>query len=98
MSGFHHNIVLGVVVSEKSTMGVERRNEIILKVRKEATKPQIKYEVERYLGLKPSDIRVCNILGKIKRHGKTSGRKDSWKKAYVTFAKDTDLTKFTATE
>jgi ribosomal protein L23 len=48
--------------------------------------------------LKPSDIRVCNVLGKIKRHGKTSGRKDSWKKAYVTFAKDTDLTKFTATE
>jgi large subunit ribosomal protein L23 len=98
MSALQHNIVLGVVISEKSTIGVEQRNEIVLKVRQEATKKQIKNEVERFVGLKPMNIRVCNVLGKIKRHGKTAGRQKSWKKAYVSFSKDADLTKFTATE
>ena len=44
----HKNIVLGVVISEKSNMNFESSNAIILKVRKEATKLQIKNEINKF--------------------------------------------------
>jgi len=94
----HKNIVLGVVISEKSNMNFESSNAIILKVRKEATKLQIKNEINKFMGVQPLSVRTANVQGKIKRHGQTSGRQKSWKKAFVKFSPGTDISQFSATE
>jgi large subunit ribosomal protein L23 len=35
-----------------------------------------------------------NLVGKEKRHGKYSGRKPSWKKAYVKLKKDAKMIEY----
>ncbi|HWX14689.1 MAG TPA: 50S ribosomal protein L23, partial [Methylocella sp.] len=42
----HYDIILAPVITEKATMASEA-NQVIFKVRKNATKPQIKAAVER---------------------------------------------------
>jgi large subunit ribosomal protein L23 len=41
--------------------------------------------------VKVVNVTVVNCLGKIKRHGQSSGRRVSWKKAYVRLAPDSRI-------
>ncbi len=73
-------------ITEKSTE-IQERGEgrvMTLQVHKEASKHQIREAVERIFEVKVAKIRTTNYLGKVKRQGRYSGRRPSWKKAYVT--------------
>ncbi|MEE8583526.1 MAG: 50S ribosomal protein L23 [Acidobacteriota bacterium] len=73
-------------VTEKSAAMQERGQGRVLtfQVRKDASKHQIRAAVEKIFEVKVAKIRTCNYLGKVKRQGRYSGRRPSWKKAYVT--------------
>lgn len=52
-----------------------------------ATKPEIKSAVEKIFNVRVSTVRTVNYAGKrtsARGRGKITGRKPSWKKAYVT--------------
>jgi large subunit ribosomal protein L23 len=73
-------------LSEKSTIVAEQSNQVVFKVRTDATKAEIRQAVELLFEVKVDDVTVMNCRGKIKRHGGNSGRRAAWKKAYVTLA------------
>lgn len=83
-------VIRGPHVSEKSHM-VAESNQVVFKVRTDATKPEIKQAVELLFEVKVADVNVIKYHGKIKRFGRSSGHRASWKKAYVTLAEGSSL-------
>ena len=64
---------------------------MVFKVRTDATKTEIKQAVELLFEVKVDDVQVINYPGKIKRYGRSSGRRAAWKKAYVRLAEGSQL-------
>ncbi len=83
-------IIRGPHISEKSHL-VAESNQVVLKVRTDATKSEIRQAVEFLFDVKVDDVNVVNYAGKIKRHGRSSGRRAAWKKAYVKLAEGSQL-------
>lgn len=77
------DVILGPYISEKSTMNYEKNKTVVLKVRKCATKNEIKQAVEKCLDVQVEAVQVCNVKGKKKYFRQIEGRRKSWKKAYV---------------
>jgi large subunit ribosomal protein L23 len=73
-------------VSEKSARVAEQGNQIVFRVLRDATKPEIKAAVELMFGVKVANVNVVNETGKTRRMGKTQGRTQDIKKAYVRLA------------
>ncbi len=84
-------VIEGPHLSEKSTIVGETNNQVVFRVRTDASKAEIKKAVELLFEVKVDGVSVVNVRGKIKRHGQTSGRRSSWKKAYVTLAEGSQL-------
>ncbi|MEX2497174.1 MAG: 50S ribosomal protein L23 [Woeseia sp.] len=80
------NVLYTPHMSEKSTVVAEENNQIVFRVRPDATKTEIRQAVELLFEVKVEDVTVINYRGKIKRHGTNSGRRAAWKKAYVKLA------------
>ena len=91
------NVVLAPVVSEKSTFVADKNRHYVFRVADRATKPQIKAAVELMFKTKVDDVTLLNVRGKERRFGRLSGRKRSWKKAYVRLAEGQEIN-FAATE
>lgn len=76
-------ILLAPHVSEKSNRVAEQYNQVVFKVARDATKPEIKGAVELLFNVKVKGVTVANVKGKRKRFGAIYGRRSDWKKAYV---------------
>lgn len=83
-------IIQGPHLSEKSHI-VAEHNQVVFKVRTDATKPEIKKAVELLFEVSVEGVTVINYQGKSKRHGTTKGRRASWKIAYVKLAEGSHL-------
>jgi len=83
-------ILIEPYVKEK-TMNLMAEGQVAFKVRKDATKPEIKAAVELMLDKKVDSVRVMNVPGKTKRFGQTLGKRTGWKKAYVKLSEGQDL-------
>ncbi|PIE83267.1 MAG: 50S ribosomal protein L23 [Candidatus Contendobacter odensis] len=77
-------ILLAPHISEKSNRVAERHNQVVFKVVRDATKPEIKGAVELLFKVTVKDVTVLNVKGKRRRFGARYGRRSSWKKAYVS--------------
>jgi large subunit ribosomal protein L23 len=77
-------ILLAPHVSEKANRIAERHNQVVFKVVRDATKPEIKGAVEMLFKVKVKGVTVINVKGKRKRFGAIQGRRSDWKKAYVS--------------
>ena len=84
------NIVRGPHLSEKAHIAAEK-NQVVLKVRKDASKNDIRKAVELLFDVKVDSVTVVNVKGKIKRFGQTYGRRSDWKKAYITLAEGSSI-------
>ena len=76
-------VLVAPIVSEKATMVGEKSNAVTFKVLQDATKPEIKAAVELMFKVEVQGVSVLNIKGKTKRFGKSIGRRDNVRKAYV---------------
>ncbi|RPE72381.1 LSU ribosomal protein L23P [Tibeticola sediminis] len=76
-------VLVAPIVSEKATMVAEKTNAVTFKVLRDATKPEIKAAVELLFKVEVQGVSVVNVKGKTKRFGKTVGRRDHVRKAYV---------------
>jgi large subunit ribosomal protein L23 len=81
-----HKIIKKILVTEKSTAAKEEFNKYHFEVDRKANKVQIGNAVEKLFKVKVDAVRVLHVLGKVKRLGKITGQKSSWKKAIVTLA------------
>jgi large subunit ribosomal protein L23 len=79
-------VLIGPHVSEKSARVAEQANQVVFKVRRDATKPEIKAAVELMFEVKVAEVNVVNSAGKVKRFGQRLGRRSDFKKAYVRLA------------
>ncbi len=84
-------VLLAPHVSEKSSMVAEQGNQVVFKVAKDASKPEIKAAVEQLFEVKVDSVKVLNQKGKIKRFGQRPGRRSGWKKAYVRLEPGQDI-------
>jgi large subunit ribosomal protein L23 len=80
----HYQVVLGPVVTEKTTGLKEKSATLCFRVHPGANKIDIKRAVEALFKVKVDGVRTANVHGKFKRRGKTAGYQSDWKKAYVT--------------
>ena len=71
-------------VTEKTSLGADASNTVAVVVDKDANKIEIKQAVESLFKVKVANVRTVTVAGKVKRSGKTYGKRPNWKKAYVT--------------
>ena len=83
-------VIRGPHLSEKSHIAAEH-NQVVLKVRKDATKAEIRQAVELLFEVEVQKVTVLNVKGKAKRFGATRGQRSDWKKAYVRLAEGSQL-------
>ena len=80
------NVLIAPHVTEKTARAMQDHNQYTFRVRRNATKIDIKKAVELMFDVKVSGVQVINEPGKQRRFGKTIGRTQDWKKAYVSLA------------
>jgi large subunit ribosomal protein L23 len=84
-------VLISPVVSEKSTRAADQNKQMVFKVLRDASKPEIRKAVEKMFDVTVTRVQVSNVKGKIKRFGQAVGRRSDWKKAYVTLAEGSDI-------
>ena len=84
-------VLVAPIVSEKATQVAEQTNAVLFKVLRDASKPEIKAAVELMFKVEVKGVSVANIKGKTKRFGKSVGRRDHVRKAYVTLKAGQEL-------
>ena len=81
----HYEAILSPVITEKATIASEL-NKVVFKVRKDATKPQIKAAVEGLFDVKVESVNTLVRKGKTKIFRGNRGTQSDVKKAVVTLA------------
>ena len=84
-------VLVAPIVSEKATRVGEKQNQVMFKVLRDATKPEIKAAVELMFKVEVASVSTLNQKGKAKRFGRTVGRRDHVKKAYVALKPGQEL-------
>ena len=78
------DVILGPLITEKSTLLKEKGNVLAVRIAKDANKVQVRQAVEALFKVKVASVRTEIVHGKFKRVGRYAGRRSDWKKAYVT--------------
>ena len=79
-----HDILIRPVLTEKSTDLSGSGDKIVFRVKRDATKTQIKHAVEQLFGLSVKSVNTMTMPSKPKRVGRFSGRRSGFKKAVIT--------------
>jgi large subunit ribosomal protein L23 len=81
----HYDIIISPVITEKATMASEA-NQVVFKVKRDATKPQIKAAVEQLFNVKVTGVNTLLRKDKTKAFRGVRGVQQDVKKAIVTLA------------
>ena len=79
----HYDVIIAPVITEKATIASEHR-QVIFKVARNATKPQIKEAVEKLFDVKVTGVNTLVRKGKHKAFRGRPGEQSDVKKAIVT--------------
>jgi len=78
-----YKVLIAPVVSEKTTMIADKHNQVAFKVVQDATRQEVKAAVEMLFKVQVEKVQVLNRRGKAKKFGRTPGRRNHTRKAYV---------------
>lgn len=92
----YHDIIKGPVISEKSMANANAakagdetaKKRYTFKVDPNANKVEIKQAIEKIFSVQVSKVNTMNYEGKLKKQGRTMGRRPSFKKAVITLTKN----------
>ena len=84
-------VLVAPIVSEKATLISEKRNQVTFQVMRNATKPEIKAAVELMFKVDVASVQTVIQKGKVKKFGRSIGRRDHVKKAYVSLKPGQEL-------
>ena len=79
-----HRTIVRPLITEKSSEAYQEKGEYTFEVAPDANKYAIKQAIEQLFGVKVTGVWTSNQRGKLRRVGKTAGRRANWKKAIVT--------------
>lgn len=79
-------VLIAPHVTEKTSLAMQNHNQYTFRVRRDATKVDIRKAVELMFEVKVEGVQVVNEPGKSRRFGRHAGRTQDWKKAYVSLA------------
>lgn len=79
-----YSILRRPVVTEKAALLKEDNNQVVLRVRADANKIEIRKAVEQLMGVSVTNVNTSIQRGKKKRLGRSIGKRSNWKKAVVT--------------
>lgn len=77
-------VLLAPQISEKATYVADKNEQVVFIVTSDATKPEIKAAVELLFKVQVESVQVSNMKGKVKRFGRSVGRRGDTKKAFVS--------------
>ena len=80
------SVLIAPHVTEKTSLAMQNHNQYTFRVRRAATKTDIARAVALMFDVKVAGVQVVNEPGKTRRFGRSSGRTQDWKKAYVSLA------------
>ncbi|RMF45904.1 MAG: 50S ribosomal protein L23 [Deltaproteobacteria bacterium] len=89
-----HQILKRPLITEKTSMIREGGNTVAFEVARDANKVEIKQAVEKAFDVKVENVNTVLVAGKVKRFGRTFGKRSNWKKAYVTLAEGNEIDLF----
>jgi large subunit ribosomal protein L23 len=81
-----YKVVKRPLITEKANLHKELSNQIALEVDRRANKIEIRRAVETLFKTEVLEVKTINVQGKMRRVGKTRGRRSDWKKAIVRLA------------
>lgn len=79
------DVLIRPIITEKST-ALMAENKYTFLVPLKATKVEVRQAVEHIFKVKVVDVNTIRVLGKMKRMGKTQGKRSDYKKAIVKLA------------
>ena len=80
-----YDVIIAPVITEKAT-AVSESNQVVFKVRRDATKPEIKAAIEQLFGVKVLAVNTILRKGKTKTVRGVKGKQQDVKKAIVRLA------------
>ena len=80
-----YDVILSPVITEKATTASEN-NQVVFKVHRDATKPEIKATIEELFKVKVLSVNTLTRKGKTKQFRGIRGRQQDVKKAIVRLA------------
>ena len=81
-----YEIVKRPLITEKGSIQKEVNNQLSFEVDRKANRVEIRYAVEKIFNVRVVKVRTMQMKGKVKRVGRTLGKRRDWKKAIVTLA------------
>ena len=94
MSSDPRSVIRKVLITEKGTVMRETLRQYFFEVARDANKIEIKRAVEAVFHVKVDSVQTMQMQGKMKRQGRTVGRRNDWKKAIVTLKPDQKIELF----
>lgn len=76
-------VLVAPQVSEKATYIADKNEQVVFIVTPDATKPEVKAAVEMLFKVEVKSVQIANLKGKVKRSGRTVGRRSDIRKAFV---------------
>ncbi len=81
-----YEIVKRPLITEKGSIQKEVNNQLSFEVDRKANRVEIRHAVEKIFNVRVVKVRTMQMKGKVKRVGRTLGKRRDWKKAIVTLA------------
>ena len=78
-----YDVIIKPVISEQS-MDLAQEKKYTFRVAVDASKTEVRLAVEEIFGVEVKKVNIMNYDGKLKRMGRTMGRRAAYKKAIVT--------------
>ena len=89
-----HDIIISPAITEKGTVVSETSNQVVFRVRPDASKGAIRDAVEELFKVHVIKVRTLKLMGKTRRMGRSIGKRSDWKKAYVRLKDGEKLPEF----
>ena len=95
-----HQVLRKPIITEKSVDLKDMARTLCFQVHARASKGEVKQAVEEMfveLRDKVESVHTASFRGKVRRRGKTQGRRSDWKKAYVKLRVGTKVPEYAET-
>lgn len=84
-------VLIAPVVTEKSTRAAEFGGQVVFQVLQSATRNDVKTAVEQAFDVEVESVKILNVKGKTKRFGRSIGKRNDRKKAYIRLKEGSDI-------
>lgn len=88
-----HEIVIAPMITEKSN-NLKENNQYVFRVSINANKIEIRKSIEKIFDVNVVKVNTIRQFGKVKRMGRSSGKRADWKKAIVKIKEGETISEF----